>query len=340
MHTTTKDNNMLQYKKIIPPLPDLNDESDLTKAFESFVNAIISAIEARDPATAGHSTRVANYTLKTAVAINNTHTGPLKDLIFTTDQIDELRYAALLHDIGKIGVPEKILLKAEKCHHDHFNAIIQKTHRFEEKQCNNILMQYFNEKKQIPKEILFQRTDAIRLKYDTFRQTLLKLQAPNSEPSIEDIVIIDEIAKTTLPENPDDPLMTPEETQNFKIRKGSLTPEERRKVETHPLLSYKYLSQIPWPEKWKNIPAIAAAHHEKLNGTGYPHALTADKISYQTRIITVCDIYDALTGNDRPYKKNYSEQNALGILYAEAGMNAIDNDVLDIFINNVLPRVN
>jgi HD-GYP domain-containing protein (c-di-GMP phosphodiesterase class II) len=82
------------------------------------------------------------------------------------------------------------------------------------------------------------------------------------------------------------------------------------------------------------LPNIAYAHHEKLDGTGYPRHLAAQDIPVQSRIMTIADIYDALTAPDRPYKKAVPADRALDILSAEAGAGKIDSDLFQIFVES------
>src|SRR5207237_3134717 len=84
------------------------------RLIEGFVNACVTASEARDPVTSGHSMRVSNYTVGLAQAVNLTDAGPLREILFTPAQLRELRFAAMLHDVGKIGVKEEILQKKKK----------------------------------------------------------------------------------------------------------------------------------------------------------------------------------------------------------------------------------
>jgi HD-GYP domain-containing protein (c-di-GMP phosphodiesterase class II) len=96
--------------------------------------------------------------------------------------------------------------------------------------------------------------------------------------------------------------------------------------------TYNFVSKIPWPPEYKNIPEIALKHHEKLDGTGYPNGLKGDEIPLQARMMAIADVYDALIATDRPYKKAIPLQKALDILKEEAERNKLDKDLLDIFL--------
>jgi HD-GYP domain-containing protein (c-di-GMP phosphodiesterase class II) len=129
------------------------------------------------------------------------------------------------------------------------------------------------------------------------------------------------------------PLLRDDELQFLLIRKGNLDDRERREIESHVTHTYRFLEQIPWTRELKNIPNIAFAHHEKLNGRGYPRAIGAESISVQTRMMTIADIFDALTAADRPYKPAVPSQRALDILRMEAKDGMLDEHLLKTFID-------
>jgi hypothetical protein len=120
--------------------------------------------------------------------------------------------------------------------------------------------------------------------------------------------------------------------KNLSIRRGSLNEEERKEIESHVIHTYNFVSKIPWPPEFKNIPEIALKHHEKLDGTGYPSGLRGEEIPIQARMMAIADIYDALTASDRPYKKAISKELAIKILGDEARGNKIDPDLYDLFV--------
>jgi hypothetical protein len=134
-------------------------------------------------------------------------------------------------------------------------------------------------------------------------------------------------------EGREQPLLRDEELQYLMIRRGSLDENERREIESHVTYTYRFLEQIPWTPELKGIPEIALGHHEKLNGRGYPRAVTAEAIPVQTRMMTISDIFDALTAGDRPYKRAVPWQHALDILRMEATAGMLDQHLLNSFID-------
>ena len=127
------------------------------------------------------------------------------------------------------------------------------------------------------------------------------------------------------------PLITEEEMAQLQIPRGNLTPEERLGIESHVTHTYQFLRRIPWTKHLKNVPTIAYGHHEKLDGSGYPQGLKQDEISIQTQMLTIADIYDALTASDRPYKRRLPVETALHILRQEASKNKINKDLVELF---------
>jgi HD-GYP domain-containing protein (c-di-GMP phosphodiesterase class II) len=128
------------------------------------------------------------------------------------------------------------------------------------------------------------------------------------------------------------PFLTPNELGSLSIRRGSLSEKERREIESHVTHTFRFLSEIPWTGEYRNVPQIAYAHHEKMDGTGYPRRLAATEIPIQSRMMTIADIFDALVAWDRPYKKSVPVERALDILNEEAAHGKLDKPLLDVFI--------
>ncbi|MGA9380844.1 MAG: HD domain-containing phosphohydrolase, partial [Phormidium sp.] len=126
-------------------------------------------------------------------------------------------------------------------------------------------------------------------------------------------------------------LVSLKEMEQLMIPRGNLTPEERKAIEAHVTHTYRFLEQIPWTKNLKQLPLIAAGHHEKLDGSGYPHGLTKAEIPLQTQILTIADIYDALTASDRPYKSKLPVKTTLQILKQEASKGKLNIDLVELF---------
>ncbi|HET9410531.1 MAG TPA: HD domain-containing phosphohydrolase [Candidatus Dormibacteraeota bacterium] len=310
--------------------------------FDGFVQASVTAIEQRDPITAGHSNRVETLTTGIARAVTEIATGKYGEVRFSDDQFKELRYACLLHDFGKVGVSENILQKEKKLKPGQL-PVIQARFEFVQR---SVEAKYTSEKLRVARQEGFDspRFADIDRQLDHELKQLrdwLEAIAAANEPSVlpEDKASMLEVLSMQTYEDIQGelhPLLADEEFRFLSIRKGTLDPEERLKMESHVTKSWEFLRKIPWTPVMKNIPDIAYGHHEKLNGSGYPRGLHESEIPLQAKMMTISDIYDALTAADRPYKPAVSVERALAILYDEADKGQLDRDLIDLFAHRRL----
>jgi HD-GYP domain-containing protein (c-di-GMP phosphodiesterase class II) len=128
------------------------------------------------------------------------------------------------------------------------------------------------------------------------------------------------------------PMLSRAELQTLSIPKGSLSPVERKEIESHVTHTYRFLSKIPWTRALRRVPEIAYAHHEKLDGKGYPRSIPAEQIPVQSKMMAISDIYDALTAADRPYKRAVPHVGALDILSKEAQGGQLDRELFQVFV--------
>lgn len=309
------------------------------RLFEGFVRAAVTAIETRDPATSGHSFRVANLTVALAEAVDLASSGPYAPVRFTRDQMREIRYASLLHDFGKVGVPEEVLVKARKLYPAQLELIQQRfafVRRTLEKEVLSSKVRYMLEKSR--EEFLAAEPRLDGSVKDTLRQLDEDLEAivRANEPTVlpegnfDRLLEIGKMQYTDL-SGEIKPLLTPEEVRLLSIRQGSLDDVERLQIEAHVIHTVSFLQAIPWTNELRNVPEIARGHHEKLNGTGYPYKLSAPEIPVQTRMMTISDIFDALAAADRPYKKAVSVERALEILDLAVQDGELDPALFQIF---------
>jgi HD-GYP domain-containing protein (c-di-GMP phosphodiesterase class II) len=315
---------------------------EIETLFEGFVRASVQAIESRDPTTSGHSNRVAVYTTSLARAVDRVDSGAYKEVSFTREHLKEIRYASLLHDFGKVGVREHVLVKAKKLYPAQLDlvklrfAYIQKSmlygllkERFDSL-CNTGIEGYLKVKEGLDR----QEAD-----YLTEIEHYLNAIVSANEPSVlaeDPSKTLDEIHGKTFLEKGGQalPFLTEEEYIKLKVAKGSLNEEERKEIESHVTHTFLFLRTIPWTKEMRNIPTIAYGHHEKLDGDGYPRKIQAEDIPVQTRMMTVSDIYDALTASDRPYKRAVPPQKALDILTFEVEEKKLDPELVRIFIES------
>jgi HD-GYP domain-containing protein (c-di-GMP phosphodiesterase class II) len=312
----------------------------ISQLFDGFVKASVTAIESRDPTTFGHSFRVAELTVGLAEAVERADRGVFHGVRFSGEELRELRYAALLHDFGKVGVREHVLVKSKKLYPADLERI---RHRIE------LLM------RDLELSVARRKLDWMtRRGKDGFNLQAAKLDADLAaaiaeldealdvvltvnEPSVQPQDFTSSLLKITARSWEDHrgqrrTVLTPEEASILAITKGSLTEIERREIQQHVVHTFQFLAQIPWTREFRRIPEIARSHHEKLDGSGYPFGFRGDQIPLQSRMMTIADIYDALTATDRPYKKAVRVEEALDTLREEQRTGALDGALLDLFI--------
>ncbi len=309
---------------------------EIRSIFEGFVRASVEAIEARDPTTSGHSRRVAELTVGLAQAVERVDAGPYRDVVWTREDVRELEYASLLHDFGKIGVRENVLVKAKKLYPHDLSAIRR---RFD------FVIRTIESDVLARKLRVLERGGASGELADLDRELAERLAEVDqawrvietaNEPTVlaaGDFRKIEELGRQTYVTLAGDPatLLTAEEVKSLSVMRGSLTPEEFDEIRSHVSHTYRFLSRIPWGKTFARVAVIAGAHHERLNGTGYPNRLRAEEIPMQSKMMTVSDIFDALTASDRPYKRAVPVEKALQILGFEVKDNHVDGELVRIF---------
>ena len=322
---------------------------DIKNLFNAFVDASVTAVESRDPTTSGHSKRVATLTVGLAEKVDNLDAGPFREIRFTRDQLQEVRYASLLHDFGKVGVREKVLIKGKKLYVGEMLLIRQRFSLIKRTLEAEHLRAKLEQQQDGPPaaDLLLEMDRAYEAQREEM-DSLLRMIVQANEPTIleeESFRALMDLTGRSFAdvEGSRQPFLTPNEVAALSIRKGSLSEKERREIESHVTHTFRFLSEIPWTGEFRRVPEIAYAHHEKLDGTGYPRRLKASEIPIQSRMMAISDIFDALVAWDRPYKKAVPVERALGILRDEAQTGKLDRQILDIFIEakiyeKTLPR--
>jgi HD-GYP domain-containing protein (c-di-GMP phosphodiesterase class II) len=323
--------------------------ADIERLFEGFIKASVHAIETRDPTTAGHSFRVADFTERLALAVDRDDTPALRAVRFTKAQLRELRYAALLHDFGKVGVRENVLVKARKLHDHQFRLIegrfrlaraALERHAYRELLALHELSLSDAERRRRRQGIERSLAEQLLRLREHFDAVCLAVE-PSVLPEQASAALA--AAATFVFPGEDDapqPLLDEYEFADLSLSQGSLNARERAEIESHVSHTYAFLRLIPWTRDLANLPDIAYAHHEKLDGSGYPRRLARDAIPVQSRIMTIADIYDALIAPDRPYKRAVPPELALDILTAEARAGKVDAALLQAFVESRAWRPN
>jgi HD-GYP domain-containing protein (c-di-GMP phosphodiesterase class II) len=292
--------------------------------FEGFLDSSIASIDERDKVTSGHSRRVMGYATAFAEAAALEPDSPFAAISNTPDRKRQFEFAALLHDIGKIGVPEYLLTKES---------------RLSECELQSIFLRM---------EII-----ALQLKYsissDSWKNfeelcddkkflNKINFSGNLSENDLAVLTVIKNKMYVNL-NGEKKSFLTDREFESLSVRFGNLTSEERQIINSHAQSTLRILSKIPWPRQLEQVPLIAAQHHEKLDGSGYPDGVKNEDIILESKVLAVIDIYEALVSQNRPYKPKMSPEEALTILKIEAEKGRLDMQIIQFFIDKEIFKI-
>jgi HD-GYP domain-containing protein (c-di-GMP phosphodiesterase class II) len=320
-------------------LTNQNLIQQLKHLFESFIKIIADAIDEKSPYTGGHCQRVPELTMMIAEAAVSAKTGPLQNFFMNEKELYELKIAAWLHDCGKVTTPEYVMDKATKLE-TIFDRIHLIDHRFEllkVQRENSVLHDALvnaGSKTPIPIKHINQQINVIKKRLDDDKNFIRRVNFGTEFMLAEDIQRIRNIAnyEFTSDSGHNVKFLTDDEVYNLTVERGTLTPEERKVINNHIVVTINMLNALPYPKDLARVPEYAGGHHERMNGTGYPKGLTRNEMSIPARIMGVADIFEALTSNDRPYKKAKTMSETLMLLGQMKLDNHIDPDIFDLFI--------
>lgn len=308
---------------------------DLEDLLESFIKTVAMAIDEKSPYTGGHVRRVSELTMTIAEKINESTEGPYAAIRFDEDKLKELHISAWLHDVGKITTPEFIIDKGKK-----LETIYDRVHtlkaRFEVLKRDHVieaLKKVDPQKKRKSREKVINDREKFARDLKADFEFLVDI---NTGTKYMDEKMLERLKNIAARQwNLDGnlrSLLSDDEFYNLSISQGTLTNEEKEIIKNHVNVTHKILSQLPFPKKLKNVTYYASAHHEKINGAGYPFGLKGNQIPLQARIIALADIFDALTAKDRPYKNEKTLSEAIKIMGYMVKENQIDADLFKLFI--------
>jgi len=321
--------------------------NDMEHLFESFVEVMATAIDEKSPITGGHIRRVANLTMVMAEELHKSNKPPFENAHFTPEKFHELRVASWMHDIGKVTTPVEIIEKSKKLEtiFDRIQFIdirmqfIIKSIQLESTQAQLKLIR----DKETPEKIkeLEETTSKTVQELKKTREFIIKCNEPSEFLEEEYIERLQNIAKKTYKDEQGNvqPFLTSDELKNLSIRKGSINEQERQIMKNHAQITLDMLAKIPFTKKLKDIPNFAGAHHECINGLGYPLGLQGDEIPFEGKLMAVTDIAEALTAKDRPYKKGMPLGQVYKILRSMADKSELDHDLVEFFINERIYEV-
>jgi len=305
---------------------------EIKKLLSSLIEYSSSMIDARSRHTAGHSQRVAIYTMEIAEAINRQNQDPFASISFSPEEMEELRFSAYLHDIGKIGVRERVLDKRNKLSDEHMELIKQRLDFIKviyhaSYLRNKADLSSSDDLKINSIEELNNKIAQIDADFEFIKKMNISIYLVD-----DDVEQINQIAQKKYRDlnGKKKKYLTPFEVENLSITRGNLTDEERNEIQNHIKHTINILSKIPFPKDLNNVPFFAGSHHERLDGCGYPKGLKSEQLPLQCRILSLVDFYEALTAPDRPYRKPLSREKTLKILKEEAKKNHCDMNLIEL----------
>lgn len=312
---------------------------DMENLFDSFVNVMATAIDERSPYTGGHIKKVAALGVMICEVINGLNEGPFANVHFSKEQLKEMKIAGWMHDIGKITTPVHVVDKATKLETiiDRLEMVRNRFEMIEGRyQCEWLERKVEMVKAGMPEMAILAEEAKVEEWKAKLRDDMEFIAVSNKGGEFMDdskVNRIKDIGSRTYRINGNEKhYLTEDEVMNLCIQKGTLLPSELKKMRDHIVLTIKMLEKIPFTKKLTNVTQFAGAHHECLDGSGYPKGLKGDQIPLEGRILMLVDIYEALTATDRPYKKPMPAEMAKNILKMEVEKGKLDRDLFELFM--------
>lgn len=298
---------------------------------ESFIKLIANAIDEKSPYTGGHCARVPIITEMLARAACDADEGPLQSFSLDDNEWYELRIAAWLHDCGKVVTPVHVMDKATKLETIH-DRIHEVRTRFE----------------------LLRRDAELAHARGTLDDDGLKKANADLDDDLAFLDVANIGGEFLSPEKAERiraiasravtvggkaiPLLNDEEVKNLCISRGTLTDDERIIINGHMVQTIKMLEALPFPRSLRRVPEYAGGHHEKMDGSGYPKGIYAGDMSLPARMMAIADVFEALTAQDRPYKKAKTLSETMKIMGFMKKDNHLDPVLFDFFITSGVYR--
>ena len=298
-------------------LTNMQYAEQITELLDSLVGALSTAIDQRTPYNANHTRNMAKYAARFLDWLERTG----NEWDFDNDRRRSFLLSVWLHDVGKLVVPLEVMDKATR--------LGPALERVESRFASMALLDRI--------ALLEGRLDeaAFSAKTAEREEALALIRKANTAGFLPDesIAAIEDLAKRTYTDETgaERPWLTEEERVCMTVRKGTLTAAERAVMEGHVTATARILEQVAFPRQYARVPKWAAAHHELLNGKGYPDHRTAESLPREVRLLTILDVFDALTARDRPYKPPMPVEKALAILHSMAREGGLDEEILALF---------
>ncbi|MFI3201525.1 MAG: HD domain-containing protein [Eubacteriales bacterium] len=289
----------------------------------SFVEVLATAIDEMSPFNANHTNNM--------VKITNTFLDWLqyenKSLQFTPNEREQLLMSIRLHDIGKITTPPEILNRETR-----LDIAMETVESRIEKMILSYEICYF--KKKFTEDFAKEKIAELKENLSFIKGINTKgfLEKEERE-TLETLQNVKYYSVSGVKEN----LLTDKEYASLSATRGNLTTEQWKTMENHVKVTRKFLEQIKFSHTYQDVVAWASAHHEALNGTGYPLGLKEDSIPKAVRLITIIDSYEAMVATDRPYKKKnpMSPERAMGILRERVEKGELDEELVELLAESL-----
>ncbi len=298
-------------------LTNMQYAEQITELMDSLVGALSTAIDQRTPYNANHTRNMVKYAARFLDWLERTG----NDWSFDTDRRRSFLLSVWLHDVGKLVVPLEVMDKATR--------LGPALERVESRFAIMALLDRIALLEGRLDEAAFSARTAER------EEALALIRKANTAGFLPDesIAAIEDLAKRTYTDENGEarPWLTEKERVCLTVRKGTLTAAERAVMEGHVTATARILEQVAFPRQYAQVPEWAAAHHELLNGTGYPDHRTAESLPREVRLLTILDVFDALTARDRPYKPPMPVEKALAILHSMVREGSLDEEILALF---------
>ena len=336
----------------------INEQVNL---FNAFVAMLAQGLGEKSPHTYNHIRRVAVLGESIAAALSNSDEGIYADVKYDNDEMEEIKLAGWMHDIGKITTPEHIVSKQVKLQFvmDRFEMIVErcsskmKDYKIEMLQKQLIASQAGASEAEIAD--LCNECDEKTALLEKQLEALFKVNRGSEDMPDEQIDLVKDLAsqsveafyktevvidhgfpllKSFTAQAHKAPLIDDWEKSNLLIKRGTLSEDERDQIKLHADRSWRWLMELPFPRKQKRLPLYAGAHHEHLNGSGYPNGIEGKDMPLQARILAIADIFEALVANDRPYKEPMPLSQAMDILGEMVKCGNLDGELMRIFLQS------
>ena len=298
-------------------LTNMQYSDQIHRLLDSLVGVLSTAIDQRTPYNANHTRNMARYAERFLDWLDKTD-HPWK---FDTQRRRAFLLSVWLHDVGKMVIPLSVMDKETRLGHHEKDV----QHRFD-------TMKLLNRIALLEGKITRVQADTTKSSIDNAWELIQQCNRVGFLPD-DELARIDELAALTYcdADGVERPWLTEEEHIALSVRKGSLTAQERTIMESHVTMTTRILEQVSFPKAYQQVPKWAGAHHELLNGRGYPNHATERQIPEEVRLLTILDIFDALTARDRPYKPGMPVEKALSILDSMVSEGSIDGNILTLF---------